>query len=56
MENMKHEKKVNRIIVDVFEYVGNEKTEMQIIKTKNEVINYGKGNNSKKYKNETKYL
>ena len=39
---MKHEKKVNRIIVDVFEYVGNEKTEMQIIKTKNEVKNMEK--------------
>jgi len=49
-------KKVDRIIVDIFEYVSNEKTEMQIIKTKNEVINYGKENSCKKYKNETKYL
>ena len=35
-------KKVDRIIVDIFEYVSNEKTEMQIIKTKNEVIDFGK--------------
>ncbi len=35
----------------------NEKVIMLIKESiKNEVVNYGKENNSKKYKNETKYL